>query len=214
MRPCHESAVNTEATPGARSYAHRPRGALLVLVLAASLAALLPNAAQAHQFGPPGVNGAQINITPDGYNEPFNMNGREYEVDGTGFIADDVVMIFQCPVTRQFSLLYECQLLDVTETDMSGNFTANVFMRQTFFSVLHPAWPTVGFSGQGGVNCYGRGNSAIEDQLGRFTVQCSVVAVTIGRTTEFTGMGEHYICFEGNNRGPGPYETKCVDPLP
>ncbi len=199
MKPAQDTAMKTKTTPGVRSYAHRPRGAVLVLVLAASLMALLPNAAYAQGFvtGATGVGGAEVNITPDGYNEPFHLNGRTYTVEGRNFLAADDALIFQCPVTRQAALTLECQPLGVGQTDSSGYFTAEVYMDDMFVSVLRPG------------ACFGRAYTNIIHT----SVQCSVVAVTFDRNnpTLVNKMAEHYICFEGMFRGTGQYDAKCVN---
>lgn len=213
MKPDHESAVHTKVMPGLRTYAHGRRGAVRAMVLAASLAALLPNAGQAHDFHstPSGVNGAEIKITPDGYNEPYHPYGRTYTVQGRDFLPLDQAQIFQCPVTRQTPIQRECQLLGVGQTDPEGNFTAEVYMRRSFSSELHPPTPNAGLE-QGGAHCYGRDYI---DPGGDPSFQCSVVARTLRKDSvaAVTKMAEHYICFEGMWQGTGTLDTKCeIDP--
>lgn len=214
MKSAHDSRGDTKATPGVRIHAHRPGGAVLVMVLAALLAALLPNAAHAHYVeGANGVGGAEIDVTPDGYDEPVYLTGRTYVVNGRSFNPNDLALVFQCPVTRTPDLHLECQLVGLAPTDASGNFRAEVHMQQTFVSVLRPASPTLGFQ-QGGNPCYGRDYT---NAVGTRSFQCSVVAMTYGRsgtTINVSKLAEHWICFEGMWSGSGQYDTKCLDQPP
>lgn len=145
MKPAYESAVTVGLRPGARRYAHRPSGAVLVLVLAALVAVLLPSAAQAHDYAPPlSGHDEQINITPDGYQEGFYLEGRSYDVAGKGFNPGHPTTLFQCPTTNSVNLRIRCQPLGVVPADTSGNFTTKVYMRQTFTSEAAPYWTGFG----------------------------------------------------------------------
>ncbi len=202
MTPAQDIATKINTTPGGRNYAHRPRGAVLVMAIAASLAALLPNVAQAHHFVS-GVGGAQINLSPDGYphgpgdpGEPYHLLGRDYAVTGTGFAPGGLVRIFQCPVTRTAAVLLECEELIVVGPPAvatgTGTFNAVVHMDDKFTSANYPNGA-----------CYGPDFGT--GPLAARSVQCSVLALQPG-----TAQAEHYVCFTGMFIGTGPTDTKCV----
>jgi hypothetical protein len=172
------------------------------MVMAASLAALLPNAALGHHYVS-GEGGAEISLTPDGYphggdpGEPYHIGGRVYAVAGTGF-ALGPVRIFQCPVTptRTAPVPIECEQVAVAVADLAGTFNVNVRMDDRFISAKYPNGA-----------CYGPDFG--DDPLAPTSVQCSVLA--LNHDADGTAnMAEHYICFTGMFIGTGPTDTKCV----
>lgn len=176
---------------GVRRYSRRPGGAALAALLVASLGALLPNAAWANDFGPVGVNLEQINVTPDGYQEPLHLEGRDYSVAGKNFMPTLPVEIFQCALADSDNLRRDCQPLGVAPVLPGGTFQSTVYMRQSFSSVNN-----------GGINPDVIIDALFGTEIGATLcrggqgVQCVVAAAQFAGVDEVR-RAEHYICFVG-----------------
>ncbi|HUQ64386.1 MAG TPA: VCBS repeat-containing protein [Acidimicrobiales bacterium] len=144
--------------------------------------------ASAHDWQISGLNGAQLQVSPDGYPGGGTLTAANAPtVQGRKFIPSDVALVFQC-IQGEVNLLAQCQRVGMAPTTATGTFTVSVPVLPLIYT---PSYPT-------GLACAGEG-----------TVQCSVVAATFNPVTlQPTSKAEHYICFESATCAPGPTDPE------
>ncbi|HUQ62336.1 MAG TPA: kelch repeat-containing protein [Acidimicrobiales bacterium] len=185
-----------------RRYRLRAGVALVLLALMAG-AVGAPGVAQAHDWEAPGINDAQLNLSPDGYDGNGGVNTFlgvvPANVEGRKFVANDIAHVYLCKA-GEVDLANGCQPLGAAPTMADGTF-----------SVSLPGWtPTITRPDGSQITCVGA--------AGGGRVQCAVVAATfVGLdSAQVTAKAEHYVCFSRpesqNGCIPGPQGPKNPPP--